>query len=196
MGALEGGSIAEASDARVVLAIAAGDRAALGVLYDRYAGMMLGLGMRVLRNRREAEDIVHDVFLEVWKRAHSYDESRASVRGWLLLMTRCRALDRRKSAGYALASPLEHDPRTAPASESPAVALDRARVAMALERLPESQRAVLVLGYFEGLSSSEIAEQLSIPIGTVKSRVAAAMRALRDALGVEAPLVSGRGGAE
>lgn len=187
-----GEAAAPSPDPGLILAVASGDRDALAQLYDRYSGLMLGLGIKVLRNRREAEDLVHDVFLEVWRRAHTYDPSRASVRSWLLLMMRCRALDRRKSHGFALSSPLEHDPRVAPQSDSPAVALDRARVVAALEQLPEPQRAVLVLGYFEGLSSSEIAERLSLPIGTVKSRVAVAMRALRERLGVD-PGAAGEG---
>jgi RNA polymerase sigma-70 factor (ECF subfamily) len=179
-----GSSDAGRSDADVVLAAAAGDRAALAVLYDRHAPLLLGLGIKILGNRREAEDLVHDVFLEVWRRAHTYDPARASVRSWLLLMMRCRALDRRRSHAFSLSSPLGEDRRLAPSSESPAVALDRARVLAALEALPEAQRAVLVLGYFDGLSSSEIAAKLELPIGTVKSRVAAAIRALRDALRV------------
>jgi RNA polymerase sigma-70 factor (ECF subfamily) len=177
----------EPTDAALVLAVAAGDRDALADLYDRYAGVLLGLGIRVLRSRREAEDVVHDVFLEVWRRAQSYQPGRASVRSWLLLMMRSRALDRRKSHGFALASPLEHDPRVAPASEGPAMALDRARVAAAVDALSEAQRAVLLLGYFEGLSSSEIATRLGLPLGTVKSRVASAMRALRERMKVDVP---------
>lgn len=169
----------EPSDGTLVLAISTGDREALAGLYDRYAGLLLAVGIRVLKNRREAEDIVHDVFLEVWRRAQAYEPARASVRAWLLLMMRCRALDRRKSHGFRLARPLEHDPRIAPASESPAIALDRARVAAAVALLPETQRTVLVLAYFDGLSASEIAARLELPIGTVKSRVAGAMRALR-----------------
>jgi RNA polymerase sigma-70 factor (ECF subfamily) len=170
------------SDAALVLAIAAGDRQALAALYDRYAGLLLGVGVRVLRSRGEAEDIVHDVFLEVWRRAHTYEPQRASVRAWLLLMMRCRALDRRKSHAFALATQLERDPRVAPISESPPVALDRARVVAALEALPEPQRTVLLLGYFEGLSSSEIAVRIGAPVGTVKSRIAGALRALRERL--------------
>lgn len=175
-----GSGATDPTDAALVLAIAAGDRDALASLYDRYAGVLLGLGIRVLHSRREAEDVVHDVFLEVWRRAQSYQPARASVRSWLLLMMRSRALDRRKSHAFALASPLEHDPRVAPASDGPGMALDRARVAAAVEMLPDAQRAVLLLGYFEGLSSSEIALRLGVPLGTVKSRVASAMRALRD----------------
>lgn len=171
----------ETADSELVRRIAEGDRLALATLYDRHASALVGLGVRILRARREAEDITHDVFLEVWKRAHSYDPTRASVRGWLCLMMRCRSLDRRKSAAFSLSSPLEHDPRIDGAS--PEGLLDGARVTRALADLPEAQREVLVLGYFEGLSSSEIAAELSLPIGTVKSRVAAGLRSLRSTLG-------------
>ena len=198
---------ANAADAALVLAVAAGDRAALAALYDRHGSAMLGLGVRVLRNRRDAEDVLHDVFLEVWRRAHTYDRTRASVRGWLFLMMRCRSLDRRKSAAVALSTSLEVTgldavagkvsslaAATGASGEAAALALDHKRAVEALARLPDSQRAVLVLGYFEGLSSSEIATELGLPIGTVKSRVAAAMRALRVNLGVD-PSVD-RGSAE
>lgn len=185
-----------ATDAALVLAVAAGDRKALAALYDRHGSSMLGLGVRVLRSRRDAEDVLHDVFLEVWRRAHSYDPSRASVRGWLFLMMRSRSLDRRKSAAVALSTSLEVTTLDAalaqssslasrtPSGEAHALALDHKRAVEALAKLPEAQRAVLVLGYFEGLSSSEIAAELDLPIGTVKSRVAAGMRALRSTLGV------------
>ena len=180
-----------------MLAVAGGDRKALASLYDRHAGSMLGLGVRVLRSRESAEDVLHDVFLEVWRRAHTYDRTRASVRGWLFLMMRCRALDRRKSAAVARSTSLDATGLDAVAAKSsitsgsPNVsgdaaqnAVDHKRAVAALARLPEAQQAVLVLGYFEGLSSSEIASELGVPIGTVKSRVAAAMRALRETLGV------------
>jgi RNA polymerase sigma-70 factor (ECF subfamily) len=188
------------SDGDLVVAVASGDRAALASLYDRYASVLLGLGIRVLRSRRDAEDVVHDVFLEVWRRAHSYDPARASVRGWLLLMMRCRSLDRRKSAAFALSTPLDtvsHDAAShgalsesdarlpdGPSGDRVGEAIDHKRAIAALAALPEAQRDVLVLGYFQGLSSSEIATELDIPIGTVKSRVAAAMRALRERMGI------------
>jgi len=177
-----------------VLAVAAGDRQALAALYDRHASSMLGLGVRILRNRRDAEDVLHDVFLEVWRRAHSYDRTRASVRGWLFLMMRSRSLDRRKSAAVSLSISLELTGlddlvSRAPSlettsSEAATLAIDHKRAVHALSHLPEAQQHVVILGYFEGLSSSEIAAELGLPIGTVKSRVAAAMRALRHSLGV------------
>lgn len=175
-----------AADAELVRRVAEGDRDALGELYDRYGALLLGVGVRILRARRDAEDIAHDVFLEVWRRAGSYEPGRASVRSWLLMMMRSRALDRRKSAGFSWGVPLEAEPVVEPAGVEPLhaeLSVDRARAVRALAALPDVQREVLLLGYFDGLSSSEIAEALSLPIGTVKSRVAAALRALRESLG-------------
>lgn len=173
----------QVSDAALVRAVAAGERLALATLYDRYASLVMAVGVRILRNRRDAEDIAHDVFLEVWRRAGTYDPAKASVRTWLVLIMRCRALDRRKSAPVSMTSALLEDVRTSDPSESPDARLDRARVTSALGALTTAQREVLVLGYYEGLSSSEIAERLDIPLGTVKSRVAGALRALRGRLG-------------
>ena len=172
-------------DEALVRAIANGDTRALSALYDRHAPLMLGLARRIVGGKPEAEDIVHDVFVEAWRRAADYDESRGSVKAWLLLRTRSRAIDFRKSAGVARTVPTGDsawlaslaDPR-ADDSEAP----DRARVRCVLAQLNVEQREVLVLGYFEGLSSSEIASKIGIPIGTVKSRVAAALSALRQAL--------------
>jgi len=173
------------SDESLVRAIARGDTGALAALYDRYAPLMLGLARRIVVGQSESEDIVHDVFVEAWRRAADYDENRGSVKAWLLLRTRSRAIDFRKSAGVsrmvatgdvdwlaALADPRALD------AEAP----DRARLRQLLCTLSDDQREVLFLGYFEGLSSSEIATRLGIPIGTVKSRVAAALGFLRSAL--------------
>ena len=174
------------SDEALVRAIATGDTRALAALYDRHAPLMLALSRRIVIGKPEAEDIVHDVFVEAWRRAADYDENRGSVKAWLLLRTRSRAIDFRKSAGVARTVPTgdgdwlaaSADPR-ADDSEAP----DRARLRQLLSAMNAEQREVLLLGYFEGLSSSEIATRVGIPIGTVKSRVAAALAALRFALG-------------
>jgi RNA polymerase sigma-70 factor (ECF subfamily) len=173
------------SDESLVRAIANGDTRALAALYDRHAPLMLGLVRRIVVGKPEAEDIVHDVFIEAWRRAADYDESRGSVKAWLMLRTRSRAIDFRKSAGVSRAVPTGDgdwlaalaDPRVAD-SEAP----DRSRLRQLLASLNDDQREVLLLGYFEGLSSSEIATRTGVPIGTVKSRVAAALAALRSAL--------------
>lgn len=179
-------------DHELVRAMAGGDRSAMAELYDRYAGLVLALCIRVLGDRREAEDLVHDVFLEAWRQGADYDAARGSVRAWLLVRARSRALDRRKSAGVARTTVVEPD-RLAEAHARPfaahdageedvSLAPDRTTVRRLLRELTSEQRTVLELGYFEGLSSSEIAERLALPTGTVKSRVAAALARLRASL--------------
>jgi len=181
----DSGANAPESDEALVRAIANGDTRALATLYDRHAPLMLALSRRIVVGKSEAEDIVHDVFVEAWRRAADYDRQRGSVKAWLLLRTRSRAIDFRKSAGVARTIPTGDgdwlaslaDPRALD-SESP----DLARLRQLLATLGDDQREVLFLGYFEGLSSSEMATRLGIPIGTVKSRVASALSALRLAL--------------
>jgi RNA polymerase sigma-70 factor (ECF subfamily) len=171
------------ADAEVVAAIAGGDRKALAALYQRFAPSLMAVGLRVLGDRREAEDLLHDVFLEVWRQAAQFDPARGTVRAWLLMRMRSRSLDRRKSAAFSRMVSIEEqrDEVRAP-SEDDTLAPDRQALRRALAALPEEQRTVLELGYFQGLSSTEIAARLSIAVGTVKSRVAAALAKLRSGL--------------
>jgi RNA polymerase sigma-70 factor (ECF subfamily) len=126
---------------------------------------------------------MHDVFLEAWRSAGDYDPARGSVRTWLLVRMRARCLDRVRSHGYSRTEPLpQRDEREDPESVSPELAADQSRVRAVLEILPETQRTVLELGYLHGLSFSEIAEKLDIPLGTVKSRASAALAKLRQEL--------------
>jgi len=175
----------ETSDPDLVAAMARGDGQALGVLYDRHAPTLLATAARILGNQREVEDLVHDVLVEAWQKAGDYDRARGSVRTWLLVRLRSRALDRWRRAGririLAMEDQTLDELLPAPAGD-PGQSVDHARVRHAVRELPEAQRQVLELAYFEGLSASEIAERLAIPIGTVKSRTAAGMTKLRAAL--------------
>lgn len=175
---------APAGDAALVAAIAAGDRDALARLYDAYGPLLFGLARRMLGSAAAAEDLIHDVFLEVWLHAAEYSPDRGSVPAWLTIRTRSRALDRlgKSSRDARAVERAGKELPEAPAAEGPA-AVDGARVRRAALSLPEELVAVLDLAYFEGLSSSEIAERLSTPIGTVKSRMARALGLLRQALG-------------
>lgn len=176
-------------DATLWRRVVEGDRKALALLYDRHGGLMLALARRIMGDGREAEDLVHDVFLEAWRQCADFDPGRGTVRAWLVLRLRSRALDRRKSAGFSRVDALDSAPPVALRAEDredPTLAPDRHAVRRALAELPDDQRQVLLLGYFEGLSSSEIAERLGTPIGTVKSRVAAALGRLRAAMNVQA----------
>jgi RNA polymerase sigma-70 factor, ECF subfamily len=172
-------------DAGLVAAIASGDRGALASLYDRHSGVLLGLAMRIVRDRREAEDLLHDVFLEAWRSAKDFDPKRGRVRTWLAIRMRSRALDLQKSArvsrnaGDAGLDMMVDDREHA----SP----DHARVRAALADLGPDQRRVLELAYFEGLSCTEIAVRVSIPVGTVKSRIAAGLDRLRNGLSRRSP---------
>ena len=165
--------------------MARGDSAALAQLYDRYAGCMLALAQRIVGRTSEAEDVIHEVFLEAWRQSADYDPARGSVKAWLLLRTRSRCLDVQKSARVSKhASGLDDSwiSELGDPSHDTSAGADQARIRQVLAKLPPEQREVLLLGYFEGLSSSEIAERVGVPLGTVKSRVAAALSALRGAL--------------
>lgn len=174
----------EDNDELLMRRMAAGERPALAALYDRYAALLYAVGRRIVRDPGEAEDLVHDVFLEVWRCAADYDATRASVRAWLLLRMRSRAIDRRKTPRVTRAAALPDESllEELAGAEDPQLSPDRARVRRALAELPAEQRIVLELGYYEGLSSSEIAARVEIPVGTVKSRVAAALAKLRAGL--------------
>ena len=176
----------QGADALDVARMSRGDRDALAALYDRYAAVLLGLGLRILGDRREAEDVVHDVFLEAWTHAASYDAARGSVATWLLLRMRSRTLDRVRSVGRSRTI-VTDDPTSQAESPAPAVdhhmAAEAVAMRAALGDLPAEQRRVLELAYFGGLSSSEIAEHVGISIGTVKSRTAAGLAKLRVRLG-------------
>ena len=168
------------SDGELLGRVVAGDRAALGALYHRHARAMLALGLRILGARCEVEDVLHDVFLEVWRRAADYDRKRGSVKTWLLVRMRSRCIDRARSPmarridGDWLHKVEVHcEPR-----------MDVPRLRALVDALPAPQRLVMELGYFRGLSISEIAGELSVPIGTVKSRLSAGLAALRAELGV------------
>ena len=168
--------------------MARGDSAALALLYDRYSGSMLALAQRIVGRGAEAEDVIHDVFLEAWRHAADYDQARGSVKSWLLLRTRSRSLDVQKSARVSKHVSGLDDAWLAelgdPSRDTAAFA-DQARIRQVLVALPPEQREVLWLGYFEGLSSSEMAERVGVPLGTVKSRIRLAFRHLHAILGVD-----------
>lgn len=175
-----------AEELELVASVAAGDTNALATLYDRYAPLLLGLGMKILQDKAEVEDLLHDVFVEVWQKAGSYEPSRGTVRTWLCLRMRSRALDRTKLSRRTRSESLEARPveTPQPVTKGEGVeVLQRERLAEALAGLSEPQRTVISMAYFKGLSCSEIASELKVPIGTVKSRLAGARRGLEKAMG-------------
>ena len=162
-----------------------GDERAMSELYDRYAGLIYGAGVRYLGDRALAEDLVQDVFTAVWRNASSFDPSRASFATWVYRITRNRATDliRRRRARVRTVG---DDPPFEPGEEDATGGLSRSfDLASALSRLSPVHREILTLAYFEGLSQSEISSRTGTPLGTVKSRTTAALRALRQSMSEE-----------
>ena len=157
--------------------VAEGDKRAFARLYDAWAPTLFALISCVLKDRAQAEEVLQDTFLHVWRRAPSYDPGRGSVRAWLTTIARRRAIDRVRSAQAArdreLASPPDVDwDQTAEEAESRIVGGD---VRRALGSLGEPQKTVILLSYFGGLSHSRIADATGLPLGTVKSTIRQAL---------------------
>lgn len=163
--------------------IAAGEQAALGQLYDIFAPLVNGLALRIVRDTGDAEDVVQEVFVQVWRQASRYDAARGTPEAWLCTMARTRALDRLRRR----ASRREDTEDQAPAPTDVPRNEERLAVREALQALSTDQRRALELAYYEGLTQTEIAARLGEPLGTVKTRIRSAMIRLRDALGPSTP---------
>ena len=177
-------------DRRLVSEVAAGSADALGRLYDRHAPTAFGLARRIVTQPEVAEEVVQDVFAQIWRVAARYAQDRASVAGWIVMLTRTRAIDhqraRRARTDLGQGVPPESMPALSSGARDPeqtAVTTEEATlVRAALETLPDAQRSLVDLAYYEGLTHSEIAERTGVPLGTVKTRLRTAMLSLRASL--------------
>lgn len=178
-------------DRDLVARVARGEERALGALYDRYAPALYGMALRITGEAADAEEVVLDTFSQVWREAGRFRSDRGSTGAWLTMMCRSRALDlirarSRRGRATDRAAALEDQPalgQPGPGADEAMIATEEARsVAAALDRLSTGQRAALELSFFEGLSHSEIAARLDEPLGTVKTRIRAALLHLRAAL--------------
>ena len=178
---------AQISDVELLHAIAGGDEAALARLYDGYRVILFGLLMRILNNREEAEDVLQEVFLQVWRKAADFNENRGKPFTWLVTLTRSRAIDRLRLLGarqrLADSAAQDYTEETSDALVDTVRSAQREVVQKALADLPEEQRSTLLLAYFEGLTQSEIASKQGTPLGTVKTRMRSGLMKLRAALG-------------
>lgn len=167
--------------------ILAGDDSGLSELYDRHAPFVLGVALKIVREQNEAEDVVHDAFIAIVERADQFRPERGSVIAWLVTTVRNLALDRarrRVRRAQITEEEIRHEP-AAPILDPEALSwleYRRGAVVEALGRISESQRRTLEIAFFEGLTYPEIAEREGVPLGTVKSRAARALAALREAL--------------
>jgi RNA polymerase sigma-70 factor (ECF subfamily) len=178
---------AEATDRRMLAAVAAGEPQGLAALFDRHAAGVLGLLARMLGRHGEAEEVLQEVFLWAWQNPLRYDPQRSSVRGWLLMLARSRALDvlradrsrRLREMSVARERPAALEPVPLEGVEERE---RRRRIAAALACLPVEQRQCIELAFFAGLSHTQVAARLRQPLGTVKSRIQLGMAKLRAAL--------------
>ena len=172
----------------LVARIAAGDRDAFGRFYDLLAPIAFGLIRRVLRDPDAAAEVLQEVFWQVWREAAHYDPKRGSPEAWVVMRAKTRAIDRLRSMRRRDRTfvPLVDEAvarRDDEPAENPAVAAeDRGLVQTALAQLPDPQRRVIELAFFEGLTQSEIAGRLGEPLGTVKTRARLGLERLRVAL--------------
>lgn len=177
---------AEAADdpARLIIQVARGDREAFGRFYDRYASLVFTFALRLLRVRSEAEDLLQEVFLQAWRQAATFNPERGSPEAWVITITRSRAIDKLRSMRRRekeVPSGERMDATGAGGRVESGATRSEARVVVqdALAGLPEAQRQVLELAYFDGLTQSEIAARLGEPLGTVKTRMRAGLERLR-----------------
>ena len=175
------------TDAQLYLALKAGQTAALGILYDRHAALVYAIALKVLKNPQEAEDLTQDIFLNFVK-IGSYEPSRGSLRTYLAILTRSRAVDRVRSRSNAreLLKKWERSTESETATDSLLEKVSRSEqsqeVKAALAQLSDEQQQILQMAYYDGLSQSEIANRLEIPLGTVKARARRGLLKLRQAL--------------
>jgi RNA polymerase sigma-70 factor (ECF subfamily) len=176
-------------DRLIVRRMAGGDHLALGELYDRHARLLYSLALRIVRERSDAEDVLQETFSQVWRQANRFEASRGTVVGWLVTVTRSRALDRLRQRRTQREGAADFD-RVADSLTDQSRALDlqlvtaeqAGRVRQTLAALPDELRIPLELAYYEGLSQSEIAERLRTPLGTIKTRMRQTLLRLREAL--------------
>lgn len=173
---------------QLITQTAQGDQAALATLYDRSSPQVYGLIFKILGHRESAEEVTLDVYTQVWRQAHTFDETRGTPGGWLMMLARTRAIDRFR-AGLAERGKIEDlDVASFFSSEDPTPDQEieeqqrQQQVRQALALLSPEQREAIALGYFYGFSQSEIADKLGLPLGTVKTRMRLGMIKLREAL--------------
>ena len=167
------------NDTILLAEICAGDKSALAELYDKYATSLMRIMYMIVGNRQDAEDLLHDVFLEVWKKSDTYNPARGSVLSWLAIRARCRAIDRKRFLDLQR-NRFQNDVSIEKQDSKNQLEIPYLELVVkkAMSQLSYSQRTTLQLCYFQGLTYEEIARVHNIPVGTVKSRIATAIKKL------------------
>jgi len=180
-----------ANDVDLMLGIQSGDAEALSELYDRYSGVVKALILRIIHDETGADDLLQEVFMEIWNQAKNFSAQKGKPLGWMVTLTRRRAIDAlRKRQAYARAAGrLQAEPERQPlawvqnVTENAILARDtRVLMAKVVNSLPEAQQRVIELAFFQGMSQREIASNTNIPLGTVKTRLELGLKKIYDGL--------------
>lgn len=173
-------------DEELLAGISRGDASSLAALYDRYAPRAFGLILQILKNQTDAEDVVQETFLQVWQQAGRYDSNKGKPAVWILLLARCRALDRlrkKQSKLVTLQNNLPVPPSPEPSADETALLNESQKlICSALCTLSQEQQEPIRLAFYQGLTHVEIAEFLQLPLGTVKTRIRTGMQTMRTTL--------------
>jgi RNA polymerase sigma-70 factor (ECF subfamily) len=175
-------AVNDCTDGELILRTGDGDRGAFEVLYQRYARPVFGLALRRLGDRGRAEDAVQETFASIWRAARSYKPERGPGAPWLYAVARNAIIDRSRARNEPAAEAPDEASSEAGPPEQADASWTAWRIHRALEELTDNERTVIELAYWSGLSQSEIAEYLGIPLGTVKTRTRAALARLADLL--------------
>ena len=179
------------TDVELMAGVQAGDPDALSQLYDRYSGIVKALILRIIHNDTEADDLLQQVFMEIWNQAKNFSAAKGKPLGWMVTLTRRRAIDAlRKKQAYARAEErLRAEPEQQPlawvqntTAEDITSGDRRALMAKVIQSLPEAQQQVIDLAFFQGMSQREIAAHTNIPLGTVKTRLELGLKKIYDSL--------------
>lgn len=170
------------TDPALIERIRAGDETAMADLYDRYAGIVYGVALRVLGDAAAAEDVLQEVFLQLWRNPQAFDANRGKLPAWLAVIARNRAIDHLRKR------PMENDIEEAPVASAVDLENEAAqrlaieKIRGALGRLPQEQQKCLEMAFFQGMTHTEIAAKTGEPLGTIKTRIRAGLLALRKAV--------------
>ena len=184
-------SPAEPTDEQLMERIAARDDAALAVLYRRHTALLATIVARVLNQTSDVDDVIQEIFVEIWKQAGRFDAEKGKALGWMVTLARRRAIDkvRKKQAYFRAEERLRFETETGPepamhhGADEDAIATDRSQILRRLlTTLPPAQREALEFAFYRGMSQREIAAQTGIPLGTIKTRLELAMRKMRTAV--------------
>lgn len=173
------------NEQKIIKLLKTRDKKAISWLYDRFSPALYGVACRIVKSEALAQDVLQDAFVKIWKNGANYDRSKGTLFTWMLNITRNTAIDKTRSAHFrhnGKIQPIDHFVNKSEAGLSHEISTNHIGIRKKIEILEEKYKTIIDLVYFNGYTQQEVAEQLNLPLGTVKSRVRIALRELKKAL--------------